>query len=101
MLTPTRRTWETAMLLECHITVDLDDAELAQLVADELHWKTSEIERDPLLGQASYFYLTTHDTELVRLMSRMRSATAVLKSHAVRVVREKIELIIYDTKGRA
>lgn len=87
-------------MFECHITCNLADAVAAAAVAEELHWSTSEIERDPVLGKASYFYLTSHDTDLTRMQTRMAAARVNLIAAGVPVVREKIEVIIYDTKRK-
>ena len=86
------------MIYECHITIALADAEAGERVAKELHWSTSQIERDPVLGKDSYFYLTTHDSQLARIKSRMHHASFELKEAGVNVIREKIEHIVYDTK---
>lgn len=86
------------MLYESHITVSIKDAELAQKVADEQNWKTSEIKRDITLGDNSYFYLTTHCPEIRLMFSRLNRATDMLKFYKINVIREKIELIIHDTK---
>lgn len=88
------------MMLECHITCNFADKDMAQEVAEHLHWTTSEIERDPVLGKASYFYLTTHGTDVQAMFSRMEHADIVLRTSGVISVRKKIELIIYDTKGK-
>jgi hypothetical protein len=86
------------MLYECHITLSVDDAEKATHVAKEFHWKTSEIARDPVLGNATYFYLTTHTNDFPQMWEKMKTATAALEGFGVNVIREKIELIIHDTK---
>jgi hypothetical protein len=88
------------MNYECHITLNLSDAAVGEAVAQELHWKTSEIARDPVLGKASYFYLTTHDNDVQRMFQRMNFACMTLENWGVKVVREKIELIIHDTKTK-
>jgi exosome complex RNA-binding protein Csl4 len=89
-------------LYEVHITYDMsqdtETATKATAVAQELHWKTSEIARDPVLGDATYFYLTTHGDDYGTVMSRMLKASESLKSRGVSVVRLKIEQILFDTK---
>jgi len=87
-------------MFECHITIGLADAELGEEIAQQLHWSTSQIERDPVLGKASYFYLTTHENNLVRIKLRMEYASKMLRECGVLVIREKIEHIVYDTKGK-
>jgi hypothetical protein len=83
---------------ECHITTRTPFAVASTEIAKELHWKTSEIARDPVLGNDTYFYLTTHDTDLGRMLGRMQTCVARMKEAGVEVVREKIEEIIHDTK---
>jgi hypothetical protein len=87
------------MMLESHITVSTEHALAAAEVAEAMHWKTSEIARDPVLGNKNYFYLTSHDTDWARMFERMHACTRVLKAHGIPVLREKIELIVYDTKS--
>ena len=65
---------------------------------NELHWKTSEIARDPLLGDKNYFYLTSHSKDFLEIWKKMENARDTLIQIGVPVIREKIELIIYDTK---
>lgn len=88
------------MMFECHITCPLDQRDMAASVAKAHHWSTSEIERDPVLGKASYFYLTSHGDDYRKLFDRMEHASYTLRRHNVTVIREKIELIMYDTKGK-
>lgn len=85
-------------MFECHITVSTNDAELATTVAKELHWKTSEIARDPVLGDKNFFYLTTHTREFQEMWTKLRMAVDMLEVFKVPVIREKIELIVHDTK---
>jgi hypothetical protein len=86
------------MLYESHITCSTAQSEIAQVVADAHRWKTSQISRDITLGDATYFYLTTHDVTEVRIMQRLRETVDALEIAGVNVIRQKIELIIFDTK---
>lgn len=86
------------MMYECHITISVLDATLGEAVAKQFHWKTSQIERDPVLGRATYFYLTSHADGPEDMFRRMRECSAELRLRGVPIVREKIELILYDTK---
>lgn len=88
------------MIYECHITVDRNDGPAAEDVAKRLHWKYSQIDGDPVLGKKVFAYLTTHDTDVLRMHQRMVMASGDLKAIGVEVVREKIELIVYDTKTK-
>lgn len=86
------------MIYECHITINQRDAAIGQEVAQIDNWKTSEIARDPTLGNKTFFYLTTHDRDIENMFLRMKSMAAALRRLNVEVLREKIELIIHDTK---
>lgn len=87
------------MLFECHITVSTKDAEAATKVAKEFKWKTSEITRDPVLGEDNFFCLTTHADDYLKIFSKMEETSGTLICmYNVEVLREKIELIMYDTK---
>lgn len=86
------------MIYECHITVAVRDAGAAQRLADLYGWKTSEIKRDPVLGDDSYFYLTQHSTKREDIFSRMHTMNFDLDEAGVPVIRSKIEHIVYDTK---
>lgn len=88
------------MNYECHITVSTEHAEKAAACAKTLHWKTSEIARDPVLGNKNFYYLTTHSDNAPEIFSRMQRAVNALEFDGVPVIREKIELIIHDTKGK-
>jgi len=85
-------------MFECHITVSTEDAESATQVAKNAHWKTSEIARDPILGDKNYFYLTSHSIDYSTMWARLRNAVILLEEADVPVIREKIELIVHDTK---
>lgn len=92
------------MLYECHITVLLKDREIAEQVAKDLHWKTSAIDGDPVLGKDTYFYLTTYGKHVMYnvqdedIWHNMKSTVNVLAARGVKVIREKIELIVHDLR---
>lgn len=89
------------MNYECHLTLPLEHKAIGERVAlSENAWKTSEIERDPVLGKGSHFYLTTHDSDLEYLFARMRAMAHLLKNEGAQVIREKIELIVYDSRSK-
>lgn len=88
------------MNYECHITVERQDGPAAEEVAKRLHWKYSQIDGDPVLGKKVFAYLTTHDSDLLRMRDRMNMASGDLRAIGINVIREKIELIVYDTKTK-
>jgi len=83
---------------ECHITTTTAHAAVATEIATNLHWKTSEIARDPVLGNHTFFYLTSHGATYDHIAGRMRECVDALLDAGVDVVREKIEDIVHDTK---
>lgn len=91
-------------MYECHITVLLEDREIAEQVAKDLHWKTSAIDGDPVLGKDTYFYLTRHgkcvmyNVQDEDIWHNMKSTVNVLTARGVKVIREKIELIVHDLR---
>lgn len=88
------------MLYEIHITTYTSFSKQATEVAKQLHWKTSEIARDPVLGNDTYFYLTKYAESLPTAFVVLRDAVFELESVQVPVVREKIEHIVHDKRYR-
>lgn len=85
-------------MYECHITLYLGDGVVGSQVAKRLHWKTSQISRDPVLGDDTYFYLTTHASDYPAMRGRMDEALEELRGLQVHIVREKIECIVHDVR---
>jgi len=85
-------------MFECHITVSTEHAETATNVAKLHHWKTSEIARDPVLGDKNFFYLTSHAKSYSDMWDKLRNTVRHLEEVEIPVIREKIELIVHDTK---
>lgn len=85
-------------MYEIHITTTLRHAVTAQVLADMYKWKTSQIERDPLLGDSTFFYLTQHANEEVNARGLCAGMSQALADKGVEVLRQKIEHIVFDTK---
>lgn len=85
-------------MYECHITCRRSDLGAANIVAVEQHWKTSEIARDPVLGEDTYAYLTTYDNDFQHMLERLSVAKQQLEHLGALIIREKIELIVYDKR---
>ncbi len=88
-------------MFECHVTVEKpteDKLSTLKRFAEELGWKTSQIDGDPVLGEKVYFYFTHHCKNYSVIYSRMLHLLANLRSANIETVRSKIEHIIYDTK---
>lgn len=86
---------------ECHITTEVGFAESATAVANIAGWKTSEIKRDPVLGDGSHFYLTAHSRDYETLLRKMLTTADAMRALNIPVVRQKIEGILLDTKTHA
>ncbi len=90
------------MLYECHVTVPKPmthrDREQLRSIAARLHWKTSEIDRDPALGDHVFFYFTSHSDRLDEIKQRMEDLrrTLIATGINVDVLRMKIEKIVLD-----
>lgn len=83
-------------MFECHITCERpNDTTALEALAAKYSWKTSYIVGDPLLGTGGFFYFTAYDTDLVNMKLRMHEMADRI---SVRVLRKKIEQIVYDTK---
>jgi hypothetical protein len=90
------------MYYECHITLGLHPIS-AQPLIEALGWKYSCIEGDPVLGTGYHEYATRHASTRVgesRIIAEMSYIAGVLAHAGFNVVRQKVELVIYDTKGR-
>jgi hypothetical protein len=51
-----------------------------------------------VLGNGTYFYLTTHSNEEIEIRRRMYAAKRALDSAGASVLRMKIEEIVLDTR---
>lgn len=64
-------------------------------------WKFSAIDGDPILGAKPHCYLTCHTKDWIEMWSKMFSKVQQIRDQTGREpLREKIELIVYDTKGK-
>ncbi len=83
---------------ECHITCSRIDSNKVLKIAEETKWKFSAIDGDPIMGKEPYCYLTQYCSDPKDLYDSMKLVCRLLTSYDVKVLREKIEQIIYDTK---
>lgn len=89
------------MLFECRITLRSGTMAVAEKAAGIFHWKTSQIYGDPVLGKEQFVYLTSHSDDYMKMFERMKHTCSWLREVGeVDVIREKIELIMYDTKQK-
>lgn len=91
------------MLFESHITVkspaNKETRSILENIAKKHHWKTSEINGDPILGKKTFFYFTSYGETQNDVFLRMKKVCNDLNSEGIEVLREKIEYIVYDTKS--
>lgn len=91
-------------MYECHITIEATGEYMqqkAQELIEKRGWKFSKIDGDPVLGKGVKCYATNHFAakknvdEVIRNMSYLAEE---LFAASFLVIREKVELIIFDTK---
>jgi len=86
------------MYFESHITCEissLEERKVLEAFGLLTHWKTSCIDRDPILGDRVFFYFTKHSKSGDELIAETQEFAKTIPG---RVIREKVEQIIYDTK---
>lgn len=88
---------------ECHVTIrnfaQVSTKTVLELVAQQLRWKTSVIQGDPILGEESFFYFTAHAGDYMEMYERMRTLLKRLHEEKIPVCRKKIELVLYDQRN--
>ncbi len=89
---------------ELHITIDRMRGEYhsAQYLIEALGWKYSRIYGDPALGEGAREYATMHaDTTFKKneVVFHMNEVARALEFAGFTVVRQKVEFVMYDTKG--
>lgn len=94
-------------MYECHITIkDYKNGIVNKLLEEtikEWGWKFSQIEGDPVLGKGLKCYATQHfagTRNVDEVISIMRNVAYDLELAGFDVVRQKVELIVYDTKAK-
>jgi hypothetical protein len=87
------------MKFELHITIPRGFAEKARKYGEKYGWTGSNITDDPVIGPGPKFYLTRYITDDIRnAFSALEHMSSVLFQHDIRVIREKIELIMHDRR---
>lgn len=92
---------------ECHITVADTEFSSSILIEEAIKrqkWKFSAIADDPDLGDGIRYYATRHFPRRIEkndLIFEMNRVSALIREFSQgRILRKKIELIIYDDKPR-
>jgi hypothetical protein len=92
------------MYYECHITMEPNAFKEShiQLVVEKLGWKFSKIDGDPALGTGTRYYATANfgkqmgKRAVIAHMSQV--AHHLDMGFGLKVVRAKVEVVIFDTK---
>lgn len=85
---------------ECHVTYLATREEFLATKVD--NWKPSIIDGDPILGEGVKCYLTRHypGAESMNILKTDMEFTArELLSRGLKVLRSKVELVVWDTKA--
>lgn len=86
---------------ECHITMRGKREDISPVVESE-EWKFSCIDGDPVLGKEIFCYATRHYSAvrvpLEEVVMHMNIAALVFHKVGIEIVRQKVELVVYDTK---
>jgi hypothetical protein len=89
---------------ECHLTIPAPEIEAQRAsyehLAEQRGWKTSEIARDPLMGEETFFYFTKHADDYGEIFDAMFEMAEQVAALGTLVVRRKIEMIVYDVRVR-
>jgi hypothetical protein len=86
---------------EAHITMEWP-APSAQELVENARWKFSVIDGDILLGSGSKCYATRHfkaSQDPHAVLDELRQAAAGFQQGGCTILRQKIELVIYDTRS--
>lgn len=90
-------------MYECHITIEQRDSEsrtyIEMQVTKRYGWRFSAIDGDPVLGAGVKCYATRHFGDALNIdevMEELDIAAYALENAGLKVIRKKIELIIFD-----
>lgn len=94
--------YQTKNYYECHITM-LAKPDDVQYPTEYIKWKFSAIDGDPSLGDGVKCYATRHYNarrSLEEVIAEVQDAAMYLRKLNINVLREKVELVVYDTKAK-
>lgn len=83
---------------EIHITLGNDFRPDSAILKHFNTWKYSCIDGDPLLGKGKKHYLTTHRKTRPNAVAAITTMVDILEEYSYKILRVKIEAIVYDTK---
>lgn len=86
---------------ECHITISGMGSTWAERTVKEAGWIYSRIDGDPDLGPGTKQYATKHFNKrksVEKVIAELQRVALALRLQGLEVLREKIELVIYDKR---
>ncbi len=98
------------MYYECHITIEFNPSmkpacfgskESVQMVVELKGWKFSNIDGDPVFGKKLLCYATKHfnnNIAEVDVVKKMKVVAEDIANLGFSVIRQKVELVVYDSK---
>lgn len=90
-------------MYECHITLELTNIAYIEELIESMGWKFSKIDGDPVLGEGVKCYATAHfnaSKNVSEVIEEMSHVAGSLHVCGYKVIRQKVELIVYDTKRK-
>ena len=90
------------MYYECHITLALTPKDMKQAVESFNGWTYSAINGDPDLGESLFCYATRRASaghDLMKVIEVMGRVANGLELCGGVVLRQKVELVMFDTKA--
>jgi hypothetical protein len=91
------------MYWECHITIGPHSLEGAKDCVEWVGWKYSKIDGDPSFGEGVREYATMNASDknpLASVIEYMGETAETIRQCGFPVIRQKVEQVVYDTKGR-
>lgn len=88
---------------ECHITIESANQHMSEMKVMSVGWTFSAIDGDPVLGKGVKCYATKHfnstKNSLEEVIAFVDFAAAAINDSVSKVIRRKVELVVYDTRG--
>lgn len=87
---------------ECHITVEDPNYDWCRILIENMKWKYSRIDGDPIMGPGVKQYATRHYNSKLdkeKVLDELFSAANELIDNGIKVTRRKIELVIWDDRS--